>query len=119
MKLLFDQNLSYRLPVRLADLFRGSTHVRTAGLDQAPDHLIWAHATANDYCIVSQDSDFAERSRLFGSPPKVIWLRCGNSTPAEIEGILRRHADLIGELERDPALDYVELWADTENLRGS
>jgi hypothetical protein len=25
---------------------------------------------------VTQDADYAERSRLFGAPPKVIWLRC-------------------------------------------
>lgn len=111
MKLLFDQNLSHRLPARLADLFSESAHVRLAGLDAAADeNLIWQHAKLNGYCIVSQDSDFPECSRLFGSPPKVVWLRCGNSTPEKIEGILRRHAELIGELGRDPALDFVELW---------
>ena len=64
MKLLFDQNLSHRLPDRLADLFPESAHVRAAGLDRASDDQIWQYASSNVYCIVTQDSDFAERSRL-------------------------------------------------------
>lgn len=89
MRLLFDQNLSHRLPSRLSDLFPGSIHVRSAGLDHASDDQIWEHAKKNEFCIVSQDADFAERSRLYGAPPKVIWLRCGNCTPGQIESILR------------------------------
>jgi predicted nuclease of predicted toxin-antitoxin system len=35
MKLLFDQNLSFKLCARLTDLFPGSNQVRLLGLDQA------------------------------------------------------------------------------------
>jgi len=109
VKLLFDQNLSHRLPARLADLFPDSAHVRAATLDQAPDDQIWEYASVNDFCIVTQDSDFAERSRLYGAPPKVVWLRCGNSTPQQVEAILRRNAVLITELIQNPELHYVEI----------
>lgn len=109
MRLLFDQNLSHRLPERLADVFPESIQVRKLGLDRSSDNEIWAYAKANDYCIVSQDADFAERSRIFGAPPKVVWLRCGNQTPQAVERILRRHASLIIELERDVALHFIEL----------
>ena len=61
------------------------------------------------FCIVTQDSDFAERSRLYGAPPKVVWLRCGNSTPQQVEAILRRNAVLITELVQNPELHYVEI----------
>jgi predicted nuclease of predicted toxin-antitoxin system len=109
VKLLFDQNLSHRLPARLADFFPDSAHVRAATLDRAPDDQIWEYARANDFCIVTQDSDFAERSRLYGAPPKVVWLRCGNSAPQQVEAILRRNAVLITELMWNPALHYVEI----------
>ena len=109
MKLLLDQNLSHRLPARLADLFPDSVHVRAAALDRASDEKIWEHARDNGFCIVTQDNDFAERSRLYGSPPKVVWLRCGNSTPQQVEALLRRNAVLIVELIQNPALDYVEI----------
>ena len=109
MKLLFDQNLSHRLPVRLGDLFPDSAHVRAAGLEQADDRQIWEYAKANGYGIVSQDVDFAERSRLYGAPPKVVWLRCGNQTPQQVEKILRGHFEFIRELIQNPELHYVEI----------
>ncbi len=37
MKLLFDANLSPRLPTTLADIFPGSVHVRDLGLGRAND----------------------------------------------------------------------------------
>ena len=60
MKLLFDQNLSFKLCDRLADLFPDSNQVRLAGLDAADDRAIWEFAKANGLTIVSQDSDFAD-----------------------------------------------------------
>ena len=41
MKLLFDQNLSPRLPRQLADLYAGSVHVREVGLRNSDDGAIW------------------------------------------------------------------------------
>lgn len=79
MKLLFDQNLSHKLPGLLEDIYPSSADVRPIGLDRASDEAVWAHARDQGYGIVTQDADFAERSRLYGSPPKVVWLRCGNA----------------------------------------
>ena len=39
--------------------------------------------------IVSKDSDFAERSVLESSPPKIVWIRLGNCSTAEVESLLR------------------------------
>jgi len=110
MKLLFDQNLSHKLPVRLDDLFPQSAHVRPAGLDRADDSQVWEYAKAHDYCIVTQDADFSERSRLYGAPPKVVWLRCGNCTPQQVESILRANIVLITELIQNPVLHCLELF---------
>ena len=60
MRLLFDQNLSFKLCARLADLFPGSTQARLLGLDRADDRTLWDHAAANDLAFVTQDADFAE-----------------------------------------------------------
>jgi predicted nuclease of predicted toxin-antitoxin system len=73
LKLLFDQNLSRKLVNRLADIFPESSHVQFHGLAEKTDTEIWEFAKLNDFCIVTQDADFAERSRLYGSPPKVVW----------------------------------------------
>jgi predicted nuclease of predicted toxin-antitoxin system len=44
MKLLFDQNLSFKLSQALADLFPGSSQVGLIGLARADDAVVWQHA---------------------------------------------------------------------------
>ena len=100
MKLLFDQNLSRRLVVALQAEFPGSIHVSQAGLETSSDGDVWEHALNNGLVIVSKDSDFHQRSFLFGAPPKIIWIRRGNCSTAEIESILREHREDIIELEQ-------------------
>jgi predicted nuclease of predicted toxin-antitoxin system len=96
MKLLFDQNLSRRLPRMLAGLYPGSLHLHDLGMTTVDDLAIWNHAAANDLTIVSKDSDFQQRSLLMGFPPKVIWIRLGNCSTAAVEALLRtRNADLL------------------------
>ncbi len=53
MKLLFDQNLSARLVVRLEDLFPQSIHVKTLGMTQSDDSIIWNYARDQGFRLVS------------------------------------------------------------------
>ena len=78
MKLLFDENTSPKLPRLLAGLILGRSHVRECGFLSRPDEEIWEYARANGFTLVSKDSDFQQRSLLYGHPPKVIWVRLGN-----------------------------------------
>lgn len=109
MKLLFDQNLSYRLPAALASAFPGSSQVRLLGLDTADDRTIWRYAAENGYCIVTLDSDFADLSAVLGSPPKVVWLRCGNRPTAIVEELIRTHAVRILTLAIADDVDLIEI----------
>ena len=102
MKLLLDENLSRRLVDRLADLFPGSTHVALAGLLQSPDTIIWEHAKAGDYSIVTADADFYELATTFGPPPKVIWLRGCDYPTAVAERLIRGQAIRVTEFLEDP-----------------
>jgi predicted nuclease of predicted toxin-antitoxin system len=52
VKLLFDQNLSFKLVASLTDLFPGSTHVGAAGLSQSTDAEIWTFAASGEFMIV-------------------------------------------------------------------
>ena len=110
MKLLFDQNLSFKLCNRLAEVFPGAEQVRHLGLDHADDREVWEFAKANGFTIVSQDSDFANLAALFGPPPKIIWLRCGNQTTEFIEQLFRDHAQALQEYEQDPDAACWELY---------
>lgn len=96
MKLLFDQNLSYRLIGALANEYPGSVHVRDVGLSAADDQLVWSYAAQNGLTIVSKDSDFQQRALLYGHPPKVIWVRLGNCTTTAVAALLRdRQSDVL------------------------
>ena len=110
MKLLFDQNLSRKLVSRLSDLFPDSSHIQFHQLAKADDSEIWEFAKANDFCIVTQDADFAEKNRLYGSPPKVIWLRCGNAPTRQVETLLRSGEQEIVQLLQNPDLHCLELF---------
>jgi predicted nuclease of predicted toxin-antitoxin system len=59
---------------------------------------------------VTQDVDFAERSLLYGSPPKVVWLRCGNTPTSQVGTLLRAGAGAIQGLLIDPNFHCLELY---------
>ena len=97
MKLLFDENLSPKLPPLVASAFPDSRHVRDLGLKGKTDEEIWAYAGANYFAIISKDKDFYQRALLFGAPPKFIWLCLGNCTRNDLLALIQRHErDMLG-----------------------
>ncbi len=88
MALLFDQNISFRLIKEIVPHFPESKQLREAGLEGKQDREIWKWAKLKGYCIVTFDSDFVDLSLLFGFPPKVIWLRLGNSSTGRIAKVM-------------------------------
>ncbi|MDE2311286.1 MAG: DUF5615 family PIN-like protein [Betaproteobacteria bacterium] len=107
MKLLFDENLAPSLALVLADIFPQSKHVARIGLGAALDREVWEYAREHRYTLVSKDSDFHELSLLYGSPPKVIWIRRGNCTSRQIEFILRNKLEDIRSLVDNPESTYL------------
>lgn len=107
MKLLLDENLSDRIVPQIVDLYPESAHVKTLALIQSEDVMIWEYAKANDFVIVSKDSDFHQRSLLYGHPPKFIYLRIGNCPTPRIVQILRENYATIsqfGDAEQESIL---------------
>ncbi len=95
MKLLIDQNLSYRLVKPLQAQFPGTEQVRRLGLTNNRDTSIWEYARQNDFVILTQDEDFFDLSSLRGAPPKVILLRTGNLPSPEVVELLQGHLLMI------------------------
>ena len=91
MRLLFDENLSPKLPYLLAARFPDSQHLEGCGLQGATDEIVWHYARSHNFVVVSKDSDFYHRSLLYGQPPKLIWLRVGNCTRTELVRLLTEH----------------------------
>lgn len=107
MKLLFDENLAPSLVLVLVDIFPQSEHVARIGLGAAQDREVWEYAREHHYTLVSKDSDFHELSLLYGSPPKVVWIRRGNCTTRQIEFILRNKQEDIRSLVDNPESTYL------------
>jgi len=99
MRFLFDQNLSPGLVDTLADAYPSSNHVFLLGLDQSSDVEVWEYARGHGFTIVTKDSDLSEISLVRGFPPSIVWIRKGNCSTAQIEQILRNHANDLQELE--------------------
>ena len=98
MKLLIDQNLSYRLVKQLQELFPGTEQVRRLGLMDRRDSSIWEYARQNEFVVLTQDEDFLDLSLLRGAPPKVILLRTGNLPSAQVVELLRNQHMMIYRL---------------------
>ena len=109
MKVLLDENLSPKLVGMLADVYPSITHVREIGLERADDETIWEYAKSHGYLIVSKDDDFHQRSFLYGSPPKVVWLRLGNCSTRQVEQHLRNNAQALEGLVNDPQASFLAL----------
>jgi len=109
MKLLLDQNLSFKLCRMLADIFPDSAQAQQLGLAEAKDHVLWQHARDHDLLRVTHNADFAEMAGLYGPPPKVIWLRCGNQSTMAIAQLLREHYHVIVAFYDDPSAACLEI----------
>jgi predicted nuclease of predicted toxin-antitoxin system len=107
VKLLFDQNISYRVIKQILNLFPEAKQTRELGLENSTDKKIWEFAKKNDYTIVSFDADFYDLVTLFGHPPKVIWLRIGNASTQNLILSLEKNAEIMKAFIMDKTLkDY-------------
>lgn len=102
MKLLFDQNISFRVIKQIIENFPDSNQVRQLGLEDFSDKAIWEYGKKNNYTIVTFDADFYDLANLYGCPPKIIWLRFGNSTTLYIAHILKTKIEEITDFIENP-----------------
>jgi predicted nuclease of predicted toxin-antitoxin system len=109
LRLLFDQNLSFRLVRLLDDLYPDSVHVRDVSLREAGDAELWRHAAEHGLTIVSKDSDFHLMSTMYGPPPKVVWLRIGNGPAAAAADLLRQHYGTMEQFHADSEAAFLAL----------
>jgi predicted nuclease of predicted toxin-antitoxin system len=116
LKLLLDENLSHRLVRDLAQIYPESTHVRDIGLRGAEDRRIWDHAAERDMLLTSKDADFYQRSLMFGTPPKVVWLRIGNTSTEEVSSLLRRSHPLVLRFYEDTEASFLILEPDDPRI---
>lgn len=100
MKLLLDENISYRLVRTLDQVFPGTAHVTDiSGLKG--DHAIWEHAKVDGFVLITFDSDFVQIAALRGAPPKIILLTLRNPRHAAIASLLMMRKEQIERFVED------------------
>jgi predicted nuclease of predicted toxin-antitoxin system len=75
-----------------------ATAVRDLGLLDAEDPVIFFFARSADATVMTKDSDFLELQKRLGTPPKIIWVTCGNTSNARLKEILSESLEKAIEL---------------------
>ena len=109
MKVLFDQNISFKIVKRLSGIYPEAKHVLELGIENFTDREIWAYAKQEDFTIVTFDADFYHFSLIWNHPPKIIWIRSINQTTSMIESLLRKHHRDLELFKADESLSCLEL----------
>lgn len=108
-RLLLDQNISFKICKGIKDVFSQTKHVSDLKLEGCSDIDIWNYSKSNNYCIVTFDSDFIDISVLNRFPPKIIWLRIGNSSTDSIVQKLKSNHLIIKDFLLGTENAYLEI----------
>jgi predicted nuclease of predicted toxin-antitoxin system len=94
MTIWVDAQLSPRTAGWISDQFSfESKALRDLGLRDAEDYGIFEAARKSGTVILTKDADFLHLLERYGSPPKVLWLTCGNTSEAALQQLLGKHLD--------------------------
>lgn len=77
------------------------------GLREANDKTIFYEARQQQAIVITKDEDFVHLLEQLGSPPKVIWLTCGNTSKQRMKEIFAQH--LLSAIKLLDNTDLVEI----------
>jgi len=110
MKLLLDENISFRVLNAISTVFPESAHVTKGDFQVKRDDEIFEYARQNDFTILTFDEDFYELQLMRGYPPKIIWLRFGNASNLKVVSkILDNHSSIISFMS-NPEVGILEIY---------
>lgn len=111
MKILIDQNISFRLLPYLQSEFPEITHVKNVDLMDSSDYKIFKYAQQNEFLsILTLDEDFNNLQLEHGTPPKIIWLRVGNCSTKVLAGIILSKVEIIKNFLSTNETDCLEIF---------
>jgi len=83
--------------------------LRDIGLRDAEDEEVFERGRQDGAVILTKDKDFVDLVGRLGSPPAIIWLRCGNTSEAMLQQILADHLeDALGFIAAGDALVEIQ-----------
>lgn len=83
--------------------------VRDIGLRDAEGTVIFDKARTANAIVMTKDQDFVELVFRLGSPPKVIWLTCGNTSNLALKKILVNGLHVALSQLSNTGVDIVEI----------
>ena len=110
MKVWVDAQLSPAMARYLKDeLGTDASALRDIGLRDAEDGEIFQAARTASAVVMTKDSDFVSLLERFGPPPQVVWVRCGNTSNANLRAVLlKTWAEAVRHLEAGEALVEIQ-----------
>jgi predicted nuclease of predicted toxin-antitoxin system len=90
MKIWIDAQMSPAIATWISTNFADLEAIaaRDLGFQKAEDLIIFFAARGADVTVMTKDSDFIDLQEKLGSPPKVIWVTCGNTSNKRLKEIL-------------------------------
>jgi predicted nuclease of predicted toxin-antitoxin system len=112
VKLLLDENLSWRMIKKLKPLFEEVIHVSKLKIIQPADDIsIWNYAKKNGFTILSKDDDFEKIVLLRKAPPKLIYLKTYNLDTQKLVDLIKKNKDKISEFINSDENDIFEIYS--------
>ena len=91
MTIWIDAQFSPAIAVWIESNFNAKAFaLRDLGLRDAEDKEIFLAARKANAVVMTKDSDFVSLLDRLDSPPKIIWLTCGNTSNANLKIILSK-----------------------------
>lgn len=92
MTIWIDAQLSPFIALWINNNFPGidAKSVRSLSLKEASDKQIFDRAKQENVIVMSKDYDFFKLIELYGTPPKLIWITCGNTSNSRMCEILSK-----------------------------
>jgi predicted nuclease of predicted toxin-antitoxin system len=113
VKLLLDENLSWRMVNKLGVVFPEVVHVTSLNISQpASDISIWDFAKKNGYTIVSKDDDFEKIVLLRKAPPKLLFLKTYNLNTEKLVNLIIANNIKIKEFINSDENDIFEIFGE-------
>ena len=112
MKLLLDENLSYRMIKKLSLFFEEVIHSSDIKMPQPADDIsIRNYAKKNGYIIISKDDDFEKIVLLRKAPPKLIYRKTYNLDTTKLVELILGNLYKIVEFSNSNENDIFEIYS--------
>lgn len=112
MKLLLDENLSWRMIKQLTLIFAEVIHASELKIKQTADDIsIWDYSKKYGFTIISKDDDFEKIVLLRKAPPKLIYLKTYNLDAKKLVDLILENKDKIIKFIDSEENDIFEIYS--------